>query len=266
MAFIVKLIALKNYKLISLSLLVLSFAFNANEINAQEEQIQPWGYEGGTGPEHWGEIEHDHEKHMMCREGVYQSPIDINHVLGMHSTDLDFHYSSTPIQIINNGHTIHLNYNPGSFISWENERFELIQYHFHTPSEHHVHGKTYDMEVHLVHKTSDHLYVVVEILVNTGKHNPGIQKIWDRIPTKLNKEFWHENEYFNVGDLLPSTKEYFHYSGSLTTPPCSETVSWFILEHPIEVSEDQIRYFKKFIEHNARPTQKMHHRIVVKVE
>lgn len=122
------------------------------------------------------------------------------------------------------------------------------------------------MEVHLVHKTSDHLYVVIGILVKKGKHNPSIQKIWDRIPTKQNKEFWHENEYFNVDDLLPSTKEYFHYSGSLTTPPCSENVSWFILEHPIEASGEQIRFFQKFIEHNARPTQKMHHRIVVKVE
>lgn len=238
----------------------------SGSVYAQQEHLQPWGYEGGAGPEHWGEIEREHEAHMMCREGVYQSPIDINHVLGMSSTDLDFHYSSTPIHIVNNSHTIHLTYDPGSFIKWESERFDLIQFHFHTPSEHQVHGKHYDMEVHLVHKTSDHLYVVVGIFLEKGKHNPHIQKIWDRIPTEMNKEFSYEDDLFNVGDLLPSTKEYFHYSGSLTTPPCSEVVSWFVLEHPIEASGEQIQFFKKFIEHNARPTQKMHHRIVVKVK
>ena len=261
-----KRIATKTYKYIFLSSLLAFFSIDATVINAQEEHLQPWGYEGGTGPTHWGEIEHEHDKHLMCRDGVYQSPIDINHVLGTNLMKLDFHYSSTPIQITNNSHTIHLNYNPGSFISWENERFELIQYHFHSPSEHHVNGKHFDMEVHLVHKTSDHLYVVVAILVKQGKHNPSIQKIWDRIPTKTNKEFWHENEFFNVSDLLPSTREYFHYSGSLTTPPCSENVSWFVLGHPIEVSSEQIHYFQKFIEHNARPIQKMHHRIIVKVK
>ena len=112
MTFKLKLFAIKTYKIIFLSIVLMFFAVCTTEINAQEEHLQPWGYEGGTGPEHWGEIEHEHEEHMMCREGVYQSPIDINHVLGMHSTDLDFHYSSTPLQITNNSHTIHLNYNP----------------------------------------------------------------------------------------------------------------------------------------------------------
>ncbi len=238
----------------------------SSAVYAQKEHLQPWGYEGGAGPEHWGEIENEHEEHVMCREGVYQSPIDINHVLGASIADLDFHYSPTPIHIINNSHTIHLSYNSESFINWESERFELIQFHFHTPSEHQVNGNHYDMEVHLVHKTSDHLYVVVGIFMTKGKHNPHIQKIWDRIPTEANKEVSYEDEHFNVVNLLPSTKEYFHYSGSLTTPPCSETVSWFVLEHPIELSNEQIQFFKKFIEHNSRPTQKLHHRIVVKVK
>ena len=266
MAIKVIFIANKTYKLIFLSIALVFFSVYATEAFAQEEHLQPWGYEGGTGPEHWGEIEQEHEEHMMCREGVYQSPIDINHVLGASIADLDFHYSPTPIDIINNSHTIHLSYNPGSFINWESEKFELIQFHFHTPSEHHVNGKHHDMEVHLVHKTSDHLYVVVGIFMNEGKHNPHIQKIWDRIPTEVNKEVSYEKDLFNVSSLLPSTKEYFHYSGSLTTPPCSETVSWFVLEHAIEVSREQILFFKKYIEHNARPTQKMHHRFVVKMK
>lgn len=261
-----KVIINKFHRSISVFIVAIVLAIFTSEAHAHEKHILPWGYEGGEGPEHWGEIEHEHEQHLMCREGKHQSPIDINHVLGFKLADLGCNFTPTPIQILNNGHTIHLSYSPGSYIDWGNEKYELIQFHFHSPSEHQVNGKHYDMEVHLVHKTQDHQYVVVAIFMDKGKHNPHIQKIWDRIPTEQNKEVIYKDDLFNVGDLLPKTKEYFHYSGSLTTPPCSENVSWFILEQPIEVSSDQILFFQKFIEHNARPTQKMHHRIVVKVK
>ena len=237
-------------------------------VTAKEHKgsVHSWGYEGGTGPQHWGEIEADHEMHLMCREGIHQSPVDIQNVPGVRLEKLHSSYSKTPLQIINNKHTILLKYHPGSFIDWGKEKFEIIQFHFHHPSEHQVEGKSFPMEIHLVHKTQDHEYVIIAVFVKIGKHNPKIQKIWDRIPAEVDKEYIYENELLTAQDFLPSHKEYFHYNGSLTTPPCTENVTWLILEEPIEISETQVKYFQKFIDHNARPIQKLHHRVIVKVK
>lgn len=228
--------------------------------------LHPWGYEGGTGPEHWGEIEQDHEKHVMCREGRNQSPIDISDVRGSKLASLEFHYFDSPIQIINNTHTIHLNYNPGSYVVWGDQQFNLIQFHFHHHSEHLVAGKPYAMEMHMVHKTPQHQYVVIGVFLKEGKHNPNLQKIWDHFPPEIDKEIIYREDIITLMDVLPEKKEYFYYFGSLTTPPCSENVNWFVLDIPIEISREQISYFKKFIDHNARPTQNLNHRIIIKAK
>ncbi len=232
---------------------------------AHDTHAHPWGYEGGTDPSHWGEMEKDHQKHLMCREGTNQSPIDIDEVRGSRLAVLGCHYLDTPIRITNNGHTIHLGYNKGSYVDWGDQKFYLIQFHFHHPSEHLIHGQSYAMEMHLVHKTSDHQYVVIGVFMKEGKFNPQIQQLWDRIPKDVNKEIVYKNEEINLEDFLPKTKEYFHYYGSLTTPPCSENVSWFLLKTPIEISKAQIESFKKVIDHNARPAQKLNHRVIVKI-
>lgn len=207
----------------------------------------------------------------LCREGAHQSPIDIKNVQdrnipGLKLEGIVSDYSATPIRIINNGHTIHLNYNSGSKINWKNKTFELIQFHFHSPSEHTINKKHYDMEMHLVHKTQDHQFLVIGVLIKKGKYNSHIQKFWDRIPNMKNKEVSYQDDRFNIKNLLPTVKEYFYYSGSLTTPPCLENVSWFILKTPIEISSDQINYFQNFIDHNARPTQKLNDRVVTNVK
>jgi len=233
---------------------------------AGEDSINPWGYEGGTGPYHWGELEKDHEKHLMCREGRNQSPINISDVRGSKLASLKFHYFDTPIKIINNTHTMHLNYNRGSYVTWGNQRFKLIQFHFHHPSEHLIAGKPYAMEMHMVHKTPQHEYVVIGVFLKEGKHNPHLEKIWDRFPSEIDKETIYHEGTVSLIDILPENREYFHYFGSLTTPPCSENVNWFVLDTPIEISRDQISYFQKFIDHNARPTQKLNHRVVVKAK
>jgi len=246
---------------VCLSLTLLSSA----EVWASDKSVHPWGYEGGEGPEHWGEIERDHEKHLMCREGMSQSPVDFGDILGLKLAPLNFHYMDTSMRIINNSHTIHVGYDSGSYANWGNKKFELIQFHFHHPSEHTVMGKHFDMEMHMVHKAQDDQYVVIGVLMKKGKHNAGIQKIWDRIPKTIDKEVTYEDARINVADFLPAVKKYYHYDGSLTTPPCSENVSWFVLEDSVEISEDQIRYFQKFIDHNSRPVQKLNHRILTKI-
>jgi carbonic anhydrase len=232
-----------------------------------QEKGNFFGYEGGSSPMDWGELAHLITiDPYLCREGTHQSPIDINNVPDLKLENMVSDYSSTPIRILNNGHTIHLNYNSGSKIIWENKTFELIQFHFHSPSEHTINEKQYDMEMHLVHKTQDHKFLVIGVLMEKGKHNLHIQKLWDRIPNVKNKEAYYQDDHINIDNLLPSTKEYFYYSGSLTTPPCSENVSWFILKKPIEVSSDQINYFHTFISPNARPIQKLNNRIIANVK
>ena len=235
-----------------------------------KEQDKFFGFEGGSGPKDWsgGPVDWRELQNLLkidpylCREGTHQSPIDISNAADHKLENMVSDYSATPIRIINNGHTIHLNYNSGSKVNWENQTFNLIQFHFHSPSEHTINEKYYDMEMHLVHKTQDDQFLVIGVLMEKGKHNPDIQRLWDRIPIAKNKEVNYQDDHFNIEGLLPSLKEYFYYSGSLTTPPCLENVRWFILKQSIEVSSDQIKFFHNFINHNSRPTQKLNSRII----
>ena len=176
---------------------------------AGENTLHPWGYEGGTGPNHWGELEKDHKKHLMCREGRNQSPINISDVRGSKLASLKFYYFDTPIKITNNTHTMHLNYNRGSYVTWGNQRFKLIQFHFHHPSEHLVAGKPYAMEMHIVHKTPQHEYVVIGIFFKEGKYNPYLEKIWNHFPSEVDEEIIYNKEITNLRDLLPEKKSTF---------------------------------------------------------
>ncbi len=245
---------------------VTSFSIGIAAQDSEDKPVHPWGYEGGTGPLHWGEMEQDHEKHLMCREGVRQSPINIDHVPGFKLEKLDIHYFKTPIRLINNSHTIMLNYRKGSFVEWEGEIFDLVQIHFHHPSEHLINGKSFPMEIHMVHKTKDHQYVVIAVFAQYGKENNTIQKMWDHIPIHINGKFFNAKKFVNAEKLLPLSKKYYFYNGSLTTPPCTENVTWFILETPIEMDKKQVMHFQKFIDDNARPVQDVNHRIVVKLQ
>ncbi len=231
-----------------------------------EGPVHPWGYEGGTGPQHWGEVEQDHSKHLMCREGVRQSPINIDNVPGLKLGKPRTHYSKAPLRLTNNSHTIMMSYPKGSYVEWEGEVFDLVQLHFHHPSEHLVQGKRYEMEIHMVHKTEDHQYAVIAILANHGKGNETIQNLWNHIPAQIDQVLVEPDQWIDANGLFPDSNTYYYYNGSLTTPPCTENVTWFVLEEPIEVSKDQIEYFRKFIEHNARPAQKIKHRIVVELK
>ena len=257
-------------KLIHFYMVSIFLIFFLNLAHAEEKK-QFFGYEGAAGPADWDDLaELLKIDPYFCREGKHQSPIDLKNIPELNVPypklkNLAIDYSSTPIGIINNGHTIHLSYDSGSKVKWENKTFELIQFHFHSPSEHTINQRQYDMEMHLVHKSQDQKFLVLGILMKMGKHNSHIQKIWDRIPSIQNKEVVYQDDLFNVEELLPSKKEFFYYSGSLTTPPCLENVNWFIMKTVIEVSSDQILFFKNFINNNARPTQKLNNRLIKNV-
>lgn len=217
-----------------------------------------WGYEGHGGPGHWGELS---RKFHTCKEGKSQSPIDISSSKDGGKAPITLAYKASAKNIVNNGHTIQVNMNKGSSITVGGKTYALLQFHFHTPSEHTINGKPADMVAHLVHKSADGKLAVIGVLMNKGKENPAIAAFWRHMPKKADARRNLKVKYA-AQDLLPRDLSYYNYSGSLTTPPCTEGVNWIVLKTPVEVSEAQIKQFSSLMHHNARPTQPLHGRVI----
>lgn len=226
-------------------------AFNANAGSGGH-----WGYEGEHGPEHWG---HMSGEYKACAEGKTQSPIDLSNAAAEELADIKFDYKPSKLNIVNNGHTVQVNYDNGSSISVNGSQYNLVQFHFHTPSEHTVEGKSYGNEMHLVHKNDKGELAVVGVLVEKGQENAAYKAIWSNLPKKANEKKSAAVD-ISASELLPQDKDYFTYSGSLTTPPCTENVRWIVLKSPIQMSEGQISEIQKIMHKNNRPVQKMHDR------
>jgi carbonic anhydrase len=220
--------------------------------HAKKERTAPhWGYSGADGPSHWGDLSADFS---ACNHGSKQSPINIINASSAGLSAIGFNYKTSKLDIVNNGHTIQANYDSGSSIDVEGKRFNLLQFHFHGPSEHTVDGEHAKMEMHLVHKAADGSLGVVSVMIDEGRHNSNFDNVWNNLPL-------HAGDHKDVGvvmkaaQLLPDSKKYTTYSGSLTTPPCSEGVTWLVLNEPIEMSKKQIEAFGKIVEKNNRPVQ-----------
>ena len=218
-----------------------------------------WGYTGEGGPEHWGEIDPQFEK---CKTGKSQSPIDITPGKQEKLGPIQFDYKAAPIAIINNGHTIQVNVPKGSSITVGGKKYELLQFHFHSPSEHKMSGKSGDMEVHLVHKSQEGELAVVGVFMNTGKENTLVKTVWENLPAEVGKEKAVGEVTLNPADFLPAKKTYSNYPGSLTTPPCSEGVNWMVMKNTIEVSKTQVEKFTSIFPMTARPVQPLHERSI----
>jgi len=218
-----------------------------------------WSYTGPTGPASWGTLE---KSYSACAVGKSQSPIDIRDDVAKKADlpPIAFDYAPSPLKIIDNGHTIQINYAPGSFITVGEKRYELVQFHFHKPSEEKVNGKSYDMVAHLVHKDKDGHLAVVAVLLASGGDNPFIRTLWDNLPKTKETEVAVDAVRIDVANLLPENKAYYTFSGSLTTPPCSEGVTWFVLKNPAPISPDEIDRFGRSYPMNARPVQALNGR------
>lgn len=217
-----------------------------------------WSYNDEDGPSHWGNL---NSEYLTCKTGNQQSPINIDQTQMGNLSNIEFNYKDTPLKINNNGHTIEGRYEPGSFIKIDGKRYELLQFHFHAPSEHTVDGKNYPMEAHLVHRSEDGKLAVVGIFLKEGKLNDFIETLWAYIPTQIGEKFVY-GITMNARVLPPEDKSYYNYIGSLTTPPCSEGVSWNVMRTPIEVSSEQIAKFTLIYSGNTRPIQPLNRRIV----
>ena len=224
-----------------------------------------WSYTGQTGPAHWGDLD---SKYIMCKLGVNQSPVDIRDKLAVGTVglpELTVSYGQPQLRVINNGHTIQVNYPIGnSFITVGSHRFELLQFHFHTPSEHTKEGFHYPMEMHLVHKDGDGNLAVIGILFKEGAQNDELQKLIDHLPKDIGKEHRFKDVHIDLTRFFPTQKLFYKYSGSLTTPPCSEGVYWMVFKQPIEASAEQIEAMHALLHDNNRPVQGVHSRHILK--
>ena len=214
-----------------------------------------WDYEGAMGPENWG------KEFPTCGKGKSQAPLNIKGPFEKVRFNVVPDYKPGPLKIINNGHTIQVNVVPGSKLRIDGKAFDLLQFHFHRPSEEHINGKPSAMVIHFVHKNDAGELAVLGVLLQEGNENPGIKTLWSYAPPKEGPEVAPDNVAFNPNNLLPREMEFFHYDGSLTTPPCTEKVKFFILKSQVNISKDQITQFP--FKMNARPIQALNDRKIL---
>ena len=216
-----------------------------------------WGYSGATGPAHWGEVS------PTCKFGHAQSPIDITHSVLKDLPALEFAYLPAALNLIDNGHTIQVNYASGSTLKIGDKSYELLQFHFHHMSETAIDGKHSPLEAHLVHTDRDGNLAVLAVLLQEGQSNPAVATTWANIPTEKEKAVSPQNVQVDAAQLLPAKHRYYTFPGSLTTPPCTENVTWYVMVEPMTVSTAQIAKFAQLYPTDERPVQPLYGRIVL---
>jgi carbonic anhydrase len=219
-----------------------------------------WGYIGAQGPEHWGQLD---EEHIACGVGKFQSPVDLGKSFKTKQLHpIEFHYQATDGTISNEGHGIELDFGGGSYVMIEDERFDLVQTQFRAPSEHKIEGIPFDMEVQLIHKNKKGKVAIIAALVEEAQtKNAGIAPLWQKLPRKDDKFIVSS---FHPKGLIPAKRDYFHYEGSLTTPPCTEGIKWYVMEETLRFSARQIDDYIGLVKFNARPVQPLYSRKVEK--
>jgi carbonic anhydrase len=217
-----------------------------------------WAYEGPAGPTHWSELS---PEFALCASGHAQSPIDLSAAVLQTSPSLEFHYKPSHLNELNNGHTIQVNYDTGSSISVGGVRYDLVQVHFHIPSEHTTGGKAHAAEAHLVHKSADGHLAVIGVLIDRGAESKPLAPVWAHLPASEGPPHLVAGSLDATG-LLPAKHAFYRYEGSLTTPPCTEGVHWFVMETPVTMSGEQLERLHGILRANNRPVQPLHERIV----
>jgi len=231
----------------------------ANNAESKSEEIH-WGYTGHTTPDKWGNLS---EKYRECGTGLNQSPVNIVHSIHANLPALAPSYTSDSNYIVDNGHTVQVNMAPGSTVNIDNIQFELKQFHFHAPSENHIEGKAFPLEGHFVNLDKDGNIAVLAIMFEEGKENKELAKFWDNMTTKAGEI--KELKLSKIANaLLPKEKNYYRFNGSLTTPPCTEGVRWFVFKEPLTISKEQIAKFHNIMHvNNNRPIQPLDARVIV---
>ena len=218
-----------------------------------------WTYDGEGGPANWGVLKPEWQ---LCGSGERQSPIDIRDGIKVELEPIKFDYQLSNFRIVDNGHTVQVNVGPGSSIQVMGRYYDLVQFHFHRPSEERINGKGFEMVVHLVHKDLDGRLAVVAVLLERGHAHPLVQTLWNNLPLEKNVDYSPDGVAIDLNQLLPEGRSYYTYMGSLTTPPCSEGVMWMVMKQPAQLSQEQIAIFARLYPMNARPVQSIRGRMI----
>ncbi|HTP51792.1 MAG TPA: carbonic anhydrase family protein [Anaeromyxobacteraceae bacterium] len=219
-----------------------------------------WTYgQGHGGPAHWSEV---NPEFASCAIGKRQSPIDIKDAQKASLPAIQFNYQAGPPKMVNNGHTIQVTWPPGSSITVGDRKYDLLQFHFHTPSEEAIAGKHTPLVAHFVHKDTEGKLAVVAVLFDVGPENVALKPVFAAMPAKAGAGVAPEGVQVDPMAVLPAKHGYYEFEGSLTTPPCSEGVRWFVLQNRSTVSQAQLAAFKKLYPNNARPIQPLNGRTV----
>jgi carbonic anhydrase len=234
-------------------------------LSAQENNndAHHWSYSGKQGPKHWAELDPQFE---ACKKGKWESPIDVKQATISDLPALVFNYSGAPLNIVDNGHTVMVTYAPGSTLTVGNNKYELKQFHFHHPSEERIHGMQFDMVVHLVHQDSKGHVAVVAVLLKQGRENSMVGQLRAKVPAEKEHPVKLPELLINAADILPNNLGYYTFPGSLTTPPCTEGVIWYVVKTPMEISSEQLDWFTKLYPSDARPIQPLHGRTILETK
>ena len=210
-----------------------------------------WAYNGAGGPQAWASLK---PEFALCSSGQRQSPIDIRGGLAVDLEPVRFDYQASRFAVIDNGHTVQVNLAQGNAIEVGGKRYELLQFHFHRPSEERIDGRQFEMSLHLVHRNDQGQLAVVGLLFDKGPAQAVLQQVWNNLPLEKNEEN-PASAPIELNELLPSDRRYYTYMGSLTTPPCSEGVKWIVMRQPVTLTKEQIDIFARMYPMNARPIQ-----------
>jgi carbonic anhydrase len=219
---------------------------------ADKHATPHWDYEGEMGPARWV------KEFPTCGKGKQQSPLNIKGPFVKQRVDLAPSYKAGPLTMLNNGHTIQVNIPTGSKLRIDGVSYDLLQFHFHRPSEEQIDGKPMAMVAHFVHKSADGKLAVIGVLLKEGNENPNIKTLWSNLPAGEGPPVEIADVSFNPANLLPKELDFWSYEGSLTTPPCTEGVRFFILRSPVNISKEQVNAFP--FKMNARPVQPQNNR------
>lgn len=216
-----------------------------------------WSYTAPTGPENWSELSSEYKR---CTSGQVQSPIDIRDAIETELAPLAFAYRPGTATVLNNGHSIQVSSSGAGSITVPSGDYAFVQMHFHSPSEEKIMGRTFPLNAHLVHRNTAGELAVVALLFEEGAHNPTLEPILTAMPTQAGGLATLDS--LNIADLLPTTRHYYSYTGSLTTPPCSEDVRWHVFSTVVQLSTAQLQAFQALYPMNARPVQPLNGRSV----
>lgn len=219
-----------------------------------------WSYDGAEGPDHWSEME---ANFSTCSTGKNQSPVNLTGFIKADLTPIKFDYKPDGDSVVNNGHTVQVNFAQGSTMTLNNHVYDLKQFHVHSPSENQINGKTFPMEAHFVHADVNGNLAVIAVMFEEGSANAELEKAWKSMPREAGEKIELKQNILGTS-IMPDDKSYYRLNGSLTTPPCTEGVTWLVMKKPITASKEQIGNFTHVMHHhNNRPVQPINARAIL---